>query len=203
VYAIASRTGSNAKAIAQNFGAVYATTDYKEVLKDKNIDAVIIATRHNLHAAMAQEALDAGKAVFLEKPMALNTEEMKNVASAAERAKLPFLVGFNRRFSPCAREIKEHLSKRVGPMIANYRMNAGFIPLDRWEHTAEGGGRIVGEACHILDLFRYFTGVKPVSISVDHIKPGESQYSAEDNAVITVRYHGQQRASQGTLRDIL
>jgi len=188
VYAIASKTGNNAKAIAQRFGAAYATTDYQEVLKDKNIDAVIITTRHNLHAKIAIEALRAGKAVFLEKPMALNQEELDALVKTIEETKLPFMVGFNRRFSRYAQEIKKHISERVNPMIINYRMNAGYLPLDHWVHTEEGGGRIIGEACHIFDLFSFFTDSDVESVSVDRIKPKTNHYSSEDNAVITLKY---------------
>jgi len=188
LYAIASKTGNNAKAMAQRFGAAYATTDYQEVLRDKNIDAVIIATRHNLHAKIAIEALRAGKAVFLEKPMALNQEELDALVKTIEETKLPFMVGFNRRFSPYAQEIKKHVSKRINPMIINYRMNAGYIPLDHWVHSEEGGGRIIGEACHIFDLFNYFTDSEVESVSVDRIKPKTNQYSSEDNAVMTLKY---------------
>ena len=188
LYAIASGTGSNAKAIAQRFGAVHATTDYQEVLKDKNIDAVIIATRHNLHAKIAIEALLAGKAVFLEKPMALNQEELDALVKTIDETKLPFMVGFNRRFSPYAQEIKRHISKRINPMVINYRMNAGYIPLEHWVHSEEGGGRIVGEACHIFDLFNFFTEAEVESVSVDRITPKTNQYSSEDNAVIALKY---------------
>lgn len=188
LYAIASKTGSNAKATAQKFGAKYATTNYKEILEDKNIGAVIIATRHNLHAKMAIEALKAGKAVFLEKPMALNKKELDELAKAINETKKPFMVGFNRRFSKYAREVKRYISGRTNPMIINYQMNAGYIPLDHWVHTEEGGGRIIGEACHIFDLFNYFTEAEVESISVDRITPKTQHFSAQDNAVITLKY---------------
>jgi predicted dehydrogenase/threonine dehydrogenase-like Zn-dependent dehydrogenase len=188
LYAIASKTGNNAKAMVQRFGAVYATTDYQEVLRDKNIDAVIITTRHNLHAKIAMEALRAGKAVFLEKPMAMNQEELDALVNAIEETKLPFTVGFNRRFSLYAQEIKKHISQRINPMIINYRMNAGYLPPDHWVYSEEGGGRIIGEACHIFDLFEFFTDSEVESISVDRMSPRTNQYSSEDNAIITLKY---------------
>jgi predicted dehydrogenase/threonine dehydrogenase-like Zn-dependent dehydrogenase len=187
-YAIASRTGSNAKSTAQKFAAKYATTDYKEILQDKNVDAVIIATRHNLHAKIAQEALKADKAVFLEKPMALNKEELAELVKTINETKKPFMVGFNRRFSKYAQEVKKHISTRINPMIINYQMNAGCIPLDHWVYTEEGGGRIKGEACHIFDLFSYFTEAEVESISVDKITPKTGYFNAQDNAVITLKY---------------
>lgn len=186
--AIMSKTGSNAKSTAQTFGAQYATTDYTEILGDKNIDAILIATRHNLHTKMAIEALQAGKAVFLEKPMALNKKELDELVQTIDNVKMPFMVGFNRRFSKYAREIKRHISERVNPMIITYQMNAGYIPLDHWVHTKEGGGRIIGEACHIFDLFTYFIEAKVESISVDRITPKTEHFSGQDNAVITLKY---------------
>ena len=188
LFAVMSKTGSNAKSTASKFEARYATTDYNEILEDKSIDAVIIATRHNLHAQMATEALKVGKAVFLEKPMALNKKELNELVKAINETKKPFMVGFNRRFSKYAREVKKHISQRINPMIINYQMNAGYIPLDHWVHSEEGGGRIIGEACHIFDLFNYFTESEIESISVDRITPKTKHVSAQDNAVITLKY---------------
>lgn len=188
LYAILSKTGSNAMSTAQKFGAKYTTTDYKEMLEDKNIDAVIVTTRHNLHARMAIDALKAGKAVFLEKPMALNKEELDELVKTINETKKPFMIGFNRRFSKYALEVKKHISQRINPMIINYQMNAGYIPLDHWVYTKEGGGRIIGEACHIFDLFNYFTEAEVESISIDRITPKTEYFSAQDNAVITLKY---------------
>ncbi|GAG27662.1 unnamed protein product, partial [marine sediment metagenome] len=109
LFAVTSKTGSNAKSTANKFGARYAATDYNEILEDKNIDVVIITTRHNLHAQMAIEALKGGKAVFLEKPMALNKKELDELVKAINETKKPFMVGFNRRFSKYAREVKKHI----------------------------------------------------------------------------------------------
>jgi len=188
LYAIASRTGSNAKFTAQKYGAKYVTTDYKEIFEDENIEAVLIATRHNLHAQLAMMALKAGKAVFLEKPMALNKEELDKLAVTINETKKPFMVGFNRRFSIYVREVKKHISHRINPMIINYQMNAGYVPLDNWIHSEEGGGRIIGEACHVFDLFNYFTEAEVESISVDSINPKTKHFSSQDNAVVTLKY---------------
>lgn len=188
IYAIMSRTGTNAKSIAQQYGASYATTDYNEVLNDENVDMVMICTRHNLHAQMAIEALKKGKTVFVEKPMALNEEELNEIIKVIEETKLPFMVGFNRRFSKFAVEAKKHVKDRMNPMIINYQMNAGYIPLDSWVHSEEGGGRIIGEGCHIFDLFNYFTDAKVKSISVDSIDPKTKYISQRDNVIATVKY---------------
>jgi predicted dehydrogenase len=186
--AVASRTGTNAKAIAQQYGVAYATTDYQEILRDSDVDMVMIATRHNLHARMAIDAARAGKAVFMEKPMALRKDELDDLVRVLEETKVPFLVGFNRRFSPHMRRVKELTDKRIGPLIVNYRMNAGFIPKDNWVHSAEGGGRNIGEACHIYDLFNCLTGSEVESVSAASITPTTEQYLRNDNFIATLKY---------------
>ncbi|MEW9109056.1 MAG: bi-domain-containing oxidoreductase [Cytobacillus gottheilii] len=188
VYAIVSRNGTNATNMAKRYNAQYGTTDYKEVLRDKNVDLVMITTRHNLHAEMALEALENKKMVFVEKPLALSGEDAQNIIETAEKNKMLLTVGFNRRFSKYMIEVKKHLSKRISPVILNYRMNAGYIPYDHWVHTNEGGGRIIGEACHIFDLFNYLTDSMPKSISVNSVNDKEGKYSNQDNAFITVTY---------------
>jgi predicted dehydrogenase/threonine dehydrogenase-like Zn-dependent dehydrogenase len=188
LYAVMSRTGANAQAIAVKNGAKYSTTDYKQIMEDKDIDMVMICTRHNAHASMIVEALKAKKAVFVEKPMAMTLEETKLIMETAKENNVPFMVGFNRRFSKYAVEAKKAIANRKNPILVHYRMNAGFIPLDNWMQTNEGGGRIIGEGCHIIDLFNYFTDSKAVSISLDQISPGTDHVSRLDNAVITIKY---------------
>ncbi len=188
IYAAVSKTGSNAKVISKQYGASYATTDFREVLKDKDVDMVIITTRHNLHAQIAIESAKSGKAVFVEKPMAVNAEELKELVSVLGETKVPFMVGFNRRFSSYARKIKEIIKDRQNPMIINYRMNAGFIPIEHWVHTEEGGGRNIGEACHIYDLFNFFTESKMESINAFSIDPKTEQYMRNDNFITTIKY---------------
>ncbi len=184
--AVASKSGHNAKQTAKQFEADYATTEPQEILKDEKIDAVIIATRHNLHASMTLEALKAGKHVLVEKPLAMNEIELKQILDfykATSDAPL-LLTGFNRRFSKYASAIFQTVQKRVSPMILNYRMNAGYIPLDHWVHTEEGGGRNIGEACHIYDLFTYLTGSKVIRVEAQSIKS-----STNDNFIATMTFH--------------
>ncbi|OPX84850.1 MAG: 4-carboxy-2-hydroxymuconate-6-semialdehyde dehydrogenase [Pelotomaculum sp. PtaB.Bin104] len=193
LHAIVSRTGHNATATAKQFGANYATTDYEQVLNDPEVDAVLIATRHNLHASMVLKALKAGKHVLVEKPLALTQEELNYIkdfyASASFSDSLPVLLtGFNRRFSRYAISIYDFIKRRSNPMILNYRMNAGYIPLDHWVHTEEGGGRNRGEACHIYDLFTYFTGAKVVTVNAQAITPSTGYYSYSDNFVATMTF---------------
>jgi predicted dehydrogenase len=189
IHAIVTRTGNNAKLISKRFGANYCTTAYQEILQDDSVDMVLIATRHNLHAKMAMEAAKAGKAVFLEKPMALNQEELDKLVKVLEETQVPFTVGFNRRFSPCAVRAKEIISQRQNPLIINYRVNAGYIPLDHWVHTEEGGGRIIGEACHMFDLFNYFTDSEMENLHVSAISPKTADISSRDNFTATLKYH--------------
>lgn len=188
LYAVQSRTGANAQALAAKEGAAYSTTDYSKILDDPEVDVVMICTRHNLHAQMVIRALEAGKAVFVEKPMALTMEEMERVMDAAGKTGVPFMVGFNRRFSKCAVETKKAIQNRQNPMILSYRMNAGFIPRESWIQSEEGGGRIIGEGCHIIDLFNYFTDSEAESVSVTQLSPKTDHVSRTDNCVITVKY---------------
>jgi len=188
IYAVCSKTGSNAQSVGEQYSSCYTTTDYKELLKDSKINMVIISTRHNLHASIAIDAVKAGKAVLLEKPMALNKKELDKLVSVLEKGKAPFIVGFNRRFSPFAVRIKNIIRSRVNPVIFNYRMNAGYIPKEHWVHTEEGGGRNIGEACHIYDLFNYFTDCEVESIKASSINPKTDQYNSNDNFSVSIKY---------------
>lgn len=186
--AIVSATGHNAKAVASQFKAEYATTSYEEVLADPNVDMVLICTRHHLHASQAIAAAKAGKAVLLEKPMALNKAELDELAAALRETGAPFTVGFNRRFSPCAAEARRHTAKRINPLFMRYRMNAGYVPPDHWVHGPEGGGRIIGEACHIVDLFTSLTGSAVVSVSAARLRPATGSISTVDNVSAALTY---------------
>lgn len=192
IQAIMSRTGHNAVATAKQFNANYATTDYQQVLDDPEVDAVLIATRHSLHATMALKAIRAGKHVMLEKPLALTRAELREIEDfylLSGSHSLPILMtGFNRRFSRHIRRMYELVKNRGNPMVLNYRMNAGYIPLNHWVHTEEGGGRNLGEACHIYDLFTYLTGSKVISVNAKAIRPAGNYYSCRDNFVTTITF---------------
>mgnify|MGYP001607523328 CR=1 FL=1 len=188
--AIVSKKGTTAKQFAEKYGAKYCTTDYEEVFKDPNVDAVLIATRHDLHAKLTIAALKAGKAVMVEKPLALNREELGEIRNLFQKDGVPVLtVGFNRRFSPHAKRIRELTANRRNPLIINYRMNAGYLPLDHWaQNPIQGGGRVIGEACHILDLFQFWTGSSPVKVEAQSINPSTKDMLAQDNFVATIKY---------------
>lgn len=184
---IASGQGLTAKILAKKAGAEYATSDYQEILKDQEVDLVIISTRHNLHAGMVQEALHANKSVFVEKPLCLNPTELEAIIQAYQEAdsKVTLTVGFNRRFSPFATKLKQLAGE--GPKNIVATMNAGFIPKEMWVHDLEiGGGRIVGEACHFIDLCSYLAGSRIISVCMNAmgINPEENT----DNASLLLRY---------------
>lgn len=193
IRAVVSRTGHNAKSTATQFGATYAATDYQEVLNDSEVDAILIATRHNLHASMVLEALASGKHVFVEKPLALNRPELDKIvqhfeSSSPSNGSPVLLTGFNRRFSPFAHRLRELTKNRKHPMILNYQMNAGRIPFDHWVHSEEGGGRNLGEACHIYDLFTFLIGSKATDVSTRTIRCGGEYYSHRDNFAATISF---------------
>jgi len=188
IHAVVDKNGSNAKSVAHQYKASYAATDWQDVVRDTDVDLIIVTTRHHLHVPIAKEAAKNGKAVLVEKPMATNLKDLKSLVEILEETKVPYMVGFNRRFSRFAQRIKEIVKERVNPMIINYRMNAGYIPQDHWVHSEEGGGRNIGEACHIYDLFNYFTDSKAESISAFSINPKTKQYARNDNFIATVQY---------------
>jgi len=153
--AVVAAHGHNAARLARLYHADYAAADIREALDDPQVDAVVIATRHHLHAEMAVAALQAGKHVLLEKPIALSREEARAVAEAARAAGVVCTVGHNRRYAPATLALRRALDTRQGPLAAVYRINAGPLPPDHWVHDpAQGGGRIVGEMCHFFDLMQ-------------------------------------------------
>jgi predicted dehydrogenase len=157
--AIASGGGTSGAVAGRRFGFERATTDLDAVFGDGEVDAVFVLTRHDSHARLAIRALEAGKHVFVEKPLALTEAEVDAVRAAAERSGRMVMVGFNRRFAPLTREVRGLLAGRAGPLSIVLTVNAGAIPRDHWtQDAAEGGGRIVGEACHFIDLARTLVG---------------------------------------------
>jgi predicted dehydrogenase/threonine dehydrogenase-like Zn-dependent dehydrogenase len=200
IHAICNRRGSSAKAIAQEFGASYATTDYREILSDSEVDLVMICTRHNLHGRMVLDSLQAGKHTFVEKPLCTSKEELEaikgffgydtnDLLSQNLKLDVPLLmVGYNRRFSKYIQEVKKYTSRRINPLFIHFRMNAGYIPMNHWVHTEEGGGRIIGEACHILDLFSFLTETQIKAYSASSFRPNNVSISKSDNKAIIFEY---------------
>lgn len=190
--AVVSRTGSTARAVADRSGAAYATTDLDEVLRDDDVGLILISTRHDLHAPYTLAALRAGKHAFVEKPLALNEDELAEIEAfyreGGEGAPL-LMTGFNRRFSPAAAEVRAALSDRTTPLVATYRMNAGYLPLDHWVHGPEGGGRNIGEACHVYDLFDSLVGnVDVLAVAAQSIVPSSDRLARNDNFTASITY---------------
>ena len=184
---IASAGGLSAKTMAKKAGSEFATSDYQEILKDPEVGMVLITTRHNMHAKMVKETLEAGKSVFVEKPLCLHPEELEEITAAYEKAGkgVTLTVGYNRRFSPFAVKLKSMIGDGPKNIIAT--MNAGFIPPEVWVHDLEiGGGRIIGEACHFIDLCSYLAGSKVTAVCMNAM--GENPQENTDNATILLKY---------------
>ena len=185
---VSSRTnGLEAKTAAKKMGAEIATTDYKAILNDPEVNMVICTTRHNAHASMVCEALESGKSVFVEKPLCLNSDELDRIIETYGKAKegTTLTVGFNRRFSPFAVKMKKLLGE--GPKNIVATMNAGYIPPEMWVHDMEtGGGRIIGEACHFIDLCSFLAGSDVVSVCVNAL--GSNPKENTDNMSILLKY---------------
>ncbi len=165
-------------------------TELAPVLADPDFDLVVIATRHHEHAMQVVQAAGAGKHVFVEKPLAITWDELDRVVAAYEKhAAAPLLlVGFNRRFSPALQMLKTTLHDRRTPLMINYRLNGGYIPPDSWVQGPQGGGRNIGEACHMYDVFRFLAGAPVTAISAISIDPGSLPYLRTDNFAATLGY---------------
>ncbi len=184
---IASAGGLKAQHSAKKFGFGYATSSVDEIINDEKINTVAILTRHDLHAELVIKALESEKHVFVEKPLAVNAEQLAKVEEALTHHASLVTVGFNRRFAPLARELKSFYADRVEPLHIHYRINAGYIPLKHWLHDPEqGGGRIIGEGCHFIDFVTFLVGESPVSVTA-HALPDNGKYR-EDNVSMTFTF---------------
>lgn len=191
IEAVAARTGSKARQAAEKFGARACATDYREVLAMPDVQAVVIATRHDSHREIAVAAAEAGKHVFVEKPLALTVEDCDAILAAAERAGVLVTVGFNRRFSVHARALRDALARSAGPAMMLYRCNAGPLPAGHWAvDPSEGGGRIVGEAVHFYDFCCWLAGEAPTHVSAERIGAGAPGAAPEDNLSTLLRFPG-------------
>jgi predicted dehydrogenase len=183
---IASAGGLHAQHSAKKFGFAYATSNDDDILNDPKINTVAILTHHDTHADLVLKALQAGKHVFVEKPLAINNEQLDAITGAIHESPL-LTVGFNRRFAPLAVELSKSLSGRHEPLYMHYRVNAGYIPLTHWTHDpAQGGGRVIGEGCHFVDFLAFLAGAAPVSVSA-HALPDNGKYR-EDNLSMTFTF---------------
>src|SRR5437868_694954 len=197
---VVSATGLNAKQKAEKFGFSYCATDVKPLLEDGGVDAIFIGTRHSTHADFTIQALDAGKHVFVEKPMVVSEEQLRAVIDAYHRAnaKQPtgLMVGLNRRFAPMVTRLKEIFSHGETLQMI-YRVNSGGIPTSTWLHeTGEGGGMLIGEMCHFIDLMQFICGERPSSVYAQSLALNNQNFSDHDNLAIMVSFDG---GSVGTL----
>ncbi|AEB09489.1 Gfo/Idh/MocA family oxidoreductase [Desulfobacca acetoxidans] len=192
----ATTTGVSAHQIAKKYGFAQASTNYREILQDSAIGSVLITTRHNSHAELVLEALAAGKNVFVEKPLCLTEEDLHRIISAYDGARL-LMVGFNRRYSPMAMNLKAALANRTTPLVMTFRVNAGYIPLDQWVHDPQvGGGRLLGEVCHFIDFLGYMADSPAVRVCAAAISGVMGRYIPEDNLTLTLNF---QDGSLGTI----
>jgi len=178
---VVTATGLNAVSAARNTGFAFATTNLDELLADDATDAVVIATRHGDHARIATAALEAGKDVFLEKPLAMSVGELDELSRTVAASGRLLMAGFNRRFAPHVRELKRRVRERAGPLHMVYRVNAGAIPAEHWTRDLEeGGGRVVGEVCHFVDLLLFLAGRPPVRVTAEGLP--------DDGVTATIRF---------------
>ena len=186
---VVTTKGISAKNVAEKFGFNKASSNTSDVYSNPEINTVFIATPHNSHAKYVIEGIKANKHIFVEKPLAMNYAELEEVKKVYNGNTSKLMVGFNRRFSPIAQEIKNRLKGANEPLVMNIRVNAGYIPKDHWTQIEEvGGGRIVGEMCHFIDLMQFFTDAKPVSIFADCITSENSLITVADNINVLVKF---------------
>lgn len=188
-HAFCTSSGYTSKDVAERYGASYCTSDPSEIICDEEIDAVLIATRHNQHAPLAVKALRAGKAVFVEKPLALTQESLASLCEVVREVEAPrLMVGFNRRFSALAAQLKEFFAGCHEPKFISYRVNAGAFPPESWVlDPVEGGGRIIGEVCHFVDLICFLTGALPRRIFAESLAGPGHPALERDSVTITLR----------------
>ena len=186
---VATSHGAGAVNVAKRFGFYRATSDTEEILSNRDINTVFILTRHNLHAPYVLRAIEEGKNVYVEKPLAISLEDVERIGKKLKENPVKIMVGFNRRFSLHAERLKSFFGDEHGPLIIHYRVNAGALPPDHWTRDPDiGGGRIIGEGCHFLDFTRFLTGGRITEVKL---------YPAGDreNAIIVVSFEDGSMAS--------
>lgn len=195
---VSTSKGISSKNIADKFGFSYATSENKTIIEDPYIDCLVIATRHDLHSALVIEGLKKGKTVFVEKPLCIKEEELGQIINTYKKSYGKLMIGFNRRFSPFVIKLMEFYANRVGPIIINYRINAGYLSGSHWLNDInEGGGRIIGEVCHFIDLLNFITSSKPIRLFAEMTETEEANASQnlvvmikfQDNSVGTINYN--------------
>jgi len=186
---VVTLTGINSKNVAQKFGFAKSSTNSEEILNNPEINTIFIATQHNTHAKFVIECLKAKKHVFVEKPLALNIDELNEVIEAHNNAMdVKLMLGFNRRFAPISVLAKKEFQNSGEPVVMNFRVNAGFIPKEHWTQSPTGGGRIIGEICHFIDLMQFFTDSVPIKVFAECISLENNKIKNDDNLCIQIKF---------------
>ena len=189
LHTVVTSKGINSKNVAEKFGFNNSSSNSDDVFKEDCINTVFIATPHNTHAKLVMEALKNNKNVFVEKPLALTKEELDSIIKLYhQNNKLKLMLGFNRRFAPVISKIKSLFNNIEEPLVINYRINAGFIPKEHWSQTEVGGGRIIGEICHFIDLMQFFTNALPINVYADCINSQDYKQKNDDNIIINIKF---------------
>jgi predicted dehydrogenase/threonine dehydrogenase-like Zn-dependent dehydrogenase len=189
LWRVVTRRGATARAVAKRFSIPHQSCREEDLYEDPAVGAVIVATRHHQHASQTIAAVEAGKDVFVEKPLALNREQLEQVEAAVSRTGRTVMVGFNRRFAPMARHLRQWFLPREWPLVLSARINAGRVEKGSWLlDPEEGGGRIVGEVCHFIDLFSYWTGEEVEDLQVDCLRAERGVPAGEENISLLLRY---------------
>lgn len=185
---IASAGGLHAQHAARKFGFAYACSTEERVLQDSRVNVVAILTRHDSHADLVVRALQAGKHVFVEKPLALTEEQLRTIEETLRSCPgLLLTVGFNRRFARLTQRLLAFLTHRREPLFAHYRVNAGYLPRSHWLHDPQqGGGRLIGEGCHFVDLLTFLVGAPPLRVCAHALPDGEKYH--QDNFSLTLTF---------------
>ena len=192
--AIATASGVNARSVGEQHGFRFCASGAADVINDADVNLVVIASRHASHAALVRQALEAGKYVFVEKPLATGDQELDEVMAIAG-ASSGLMVGFNRRFSPLTREAFQFFKDRQSPLSINYRVNAGRTSPSHWVHDANEGGRLIGEVCHFIDLVHFITGSLTTRVFAEAVAGGNAQSTSEDSVFVTLRLRDGSNAS--------
>ncbi len=189
IAAIVDANVTNAENTSRTYGAAVSLVNDTELFTKDIIDAVVIASPHIFHCDQIIEALEHGKAVFVEKPMVTTFDQHEKLSAFLKKnPTAPFCVDYNRSFAPFIQKIKWELVSRKTPVMIHYRMNSGYIPGSHWVQTDMGAGRLIGEACHIFDLFCFLTGSQPVSVSAEAIKPLSDNLFPTDNFTVQISF---------------
>lgn len=183
---VASASGISARHLAERQGFERATSSPDEVIESDDVDVVVIATPHDTHAELTVKALDSGKHVFCEKPLALTFEELDAVEAAWKRNPGQLMVGFNRRWSDSVRRVKEHFGETGGPLVMTYRVSAGVLPPSHWYHDRRQGGRLLGEVCHFIDTCNAIVGRRVQQVAA--ACSAENTSATDDDIVVVLRY---------------